>query len=983
MTTTVNDKKGKKEVETESEYETEEEEDEEESIQQKPKLTNNIKSSDDDEEESDEESESEEVVLEKKVNDKIKDNNKSEDEDDEEEEEEEEEDENEDYEEEEIENNKNVKNDTDSSTEFMKDQKLYNEKEYYNSTLNKLEIANTNNINKQNDNNIFDLGEESVNINFNNIVKDLKQQTNKATNNKEDEYLNKLIDLEIDGLEKDKLLDMLMKPEETETTKKKINLDRLTNTTSLNNLTLLYNNQQTINNSQNKNINNLLIQDSEIKDIKQVKNNIIKQFFDNKQVENQIQSDAMQLLISDEDILNYKNNNFDKTKFTDKIKNYQDKRKEKLEKLKREVYEQKNKECTFIPQQRPMSPGLNNNQRKLNDFLEDQEKYIKKIQEKKNILKAEKEKQEEEKFKKPITKNTKYKQMLNEKIGPSEERLYKKQNPIDKVLKVETKQGIGTSNNNKTKKVTEKELKEITSNLYDRAVNKKKATPSTTLNPKQHDIKNIINNSNKVLFEKFNNKFKDCVENLAQEGIIDREDYFENKEIKLNLISFHKILEACGFTKLELNNILNPSFNSPEKDEVKQLLVIVNYNSSPVMNEEENLHDVNIKLNNLFLVLLAILSLYEYYVIKEVSVNINLDIDTYFILSREHSSKICKKKNNYGFTQEENIVIPFNQTKQFIKDFTNLLFNYKNSTINTKKKVVNTNTINQKETVNKSKQAKTIIKPRQKNEADDIISYDKILQDYDKLYTVDDLIDDTSKKTNLTSSVIVKDKYDIQVLKKKNKDKFNEQLKEKLEIDKEKEHCTFKPQINQKSNEIIASKEISMEDRLDLMYNNGVKHLQQKKDKTTEEIEYEKYKNEYTFKPNINDYNKLNMNQQLINNVNDNIVNHEKHNLLIDKFAERLKRGREEREIKEKATQRFASPENISKPMNFSNQQNNLTQNVLNKTNNKSNNDDKIPFLVIDVNLDQNSKKEKKQILVFEGNNASDLAKEFALKNSK
>lgn len=160
--------------------------------------------------------------------------------------------------------------------------------------------------------------------------------------------------------------------------------------------------------------------------------------------------------------------------------------------------------------------------------------------------------------------------------------------------------------------------------------------------------------------------------------------------------------------------------------------------------------------------------------------------------------------------------------------------------------------------------------------------------------------------------------------------KFNEQLKELNELKKDQEYCTFKPQINQKSQQIINNnKDITLQERLDLMYNKGKMTLLNRKDKSTIEFDLEKNKEECTFKPTIGNYNDFLT--QFEEEQNSNIDYLEKQNELFSKYADRLKRGREEREIKEKALKRFSSPNNVSKGNMISS----LTQSQFNSNNNK------------------------------------------------
>ncbi len=98
---------------------------------------------------------------------------------------------------------------------------------------------------------------------------------------------------------------------------------------------------------------------------------------------------------------------------------------------------------------------------------------------------------------------------------------------------------------------------------------------------------------------------------------------------------------------------------------------------------------------------------------------------------------------------------------------------------------------------------------------------------------------------------------------------------------------------------------------MELLYKKGTENLLNKKDKTNDEIEVEKYKNELTFKPNINEIN------YEVFKKNNNIDNYE-----VQKFNQRLQKGREERELRESALERgeffIQNPRNVSDKKNVS-----------------------------------------------------------------
>jgi hypothetical protein len=66
------------------------------------------------------------------------------------------------------------------------------------------------------------------------------------------------------------------------------------------------------------------------------------------------------------------------------------------------------------------------------------------------------------------------------------------------------------------------------------------------------------------------------------------------------------------------------------------------------------------------------------------------------------------------------------------------------------------------------------------------------------------------------------------------------------------EECTFKPKLQTSYNtnrDIIRPDEV--EPRYNILYNKGKQMLTTRKDKSREQIEYEKHENEYKFKPDL------------------------------------------------------------------------------------------------------------------------------------
>jgi hypothetical protein len=273
----------------------------------------------------------------------------------------------------------------------------------------------------------------------------------------------------------------------------------------------------------------------------------------------------------------------------------------------------------------------------------------------------------------------------------------------------------------------------------------------------------------------------------------------------------------------------------------------------------------------------------------------------------------------------------------------------------------------------------------------------------------------------------------------------NQKIKEEL-LKKETKECTFKPKINQNypskkkeikqdsqtknennenkgnndTNNILKKNNSKNKSRFDLLYEHGKKFIQSKKDKSREEIELDRQKNECTFQPNIKN---LNSQKIPLTKFNNDIYNEKEYKYLY----ERLKHGRLERMVKDSNNDRYGlnnelkqfvkdnkefnyiqnqayfEPEN---PYYYNNNQNEFennfnseksifqnennttyTSNTKNDGKEEDNNSeegapdkkDEIPLLIIDVNIRQGV---KKKIFVYEGDTPEELADKFAKKHN-
>ena len=184
--------------------------------------------------------------------------------------------------------------------------------------------------------------------------------------------------------------------------------------------------------------------------------------------------------------------------------------------------------------------------------------------------------------------------------------------------------------------------------------------------------------------------------------------------------------------------------------------------------------------------------------------------------------------------------------------------------------------------------------------------------------------------------------------------------------------CTFKPKINtnhKKDNDDVQFPNV--EERAELLYKKGTEILLNKKNKTSDEIEVERNKKDFTFKPNIHEvnYDVFKKNKRFVNEDAD-----------VKKLMERLENGRKERNIKMISQERgeFLLNKKIEEVNNE------YKKNIKKNNNLNSNEMDKViknnehPLLEIDVNLKHGI---KKKVYVFDGDKAEDLAKNFAKEN--
>ena len=479
-------------------------------------------------------------------------------------------------------------------------------------------------------------------------------------------------------------------------------------------------------------------------------------------------------------------------------------------------------------------------------------------------------------------------------------------------------------------------------------------------------------------------------EDIKEEDKKENEDKIKNNN-KLTLPQLHEFLYELGMcskpipeTNSESNPIIEGALQQKEKKLVTKL-----FNS---LKDEED----KVEIDNLFKFLISILGLNYYDLYKEFKntheeseINLimnenkpkNEKID--FIINKqnnENESKIDnenKRNNKYiSFDKDNQLIIPISKSKLIKKDFQLFSINYMSKAKNKKNK--------DKIKIEEEYSFKPNINKKSEKLYEEIIVNLKDIED---------------KNLNENNENINHKEFIERLYKQNNKKLAQyEKMREELEK-KELENCTFKP----KTNNFSSITKARGANRFNELFHKGSQKEKNRKNKTQEEFEFEKYGSECTFKPNIINK-KINKN----NNFNNDIYNEKSYKLLYD----RLKKGRIERLIKENANDRFGyddilkeyikknkekefddkDDESNDDDNNNSEEENNDNNN--NENGNNKNNDNKndkkkkdkedekeeekkegIPLLIIDVNIRQGV---KKKIYVYEGDTPEGLAKKFA-----
>lgn len=711
----------------------------------------------------------------------------------------------------------------------------------------------------------------------------------------------------------------------------------------------------------------------------------------------------------------------------DKVNKTLEKRRKNLEKIEAKIYGEQKIEETF-------TPSINNRskfgmRRNLKLFLQDQSDFQQRVQKKRQeiLFRSESEKKVLNLGHPFIDKNSK---ILAQKLNNNENvyiRLYKsskeknKENKEQKIIQENDKK----INQKKPKKnayshikskinIMRKNQSQINNNKNIKNMaekNNKKRSKSPFLISVKKNLLNIKDlPTNKMLWDKFNKNFDNALNllnlNYSEELELDEYQYYQLLyNLGMVTYNFDKNEKEENKNDIERNNSeeLTPEIlieNSLKIDEKKLVK-----NSFNILKIEENKNKIKLIDIKNFLIFVLDNQLYEFYYqfkkrhspkeIKNLfpSNKFKKDCIPNEIIKRYNEELISEvdktnpKNTKYYYVSKDNkIIFTLDKLQLIKKDFNILSINYRNH--------------KEKSTDEKLDNFyKYPFKPKINEKSE------KIYHQYkDKI-----LLSQNENKINLKH-------IDRLLLLDKKRKAENQKIKEELDKIRIQE-CTFKPKINLSYPKAKINKNNKKINKFEELYEKGKIILQSKKDRTKEEIELEKQKNELTFQPS------LTKESIPITNFTNDIYNEKEYKFLYD----RLMHGRLERMVKENNNDRYELNKELKKFIkdnkeynyiqnqdyfNFNdsnsyniyneqsennnfdnrdtqgdkenvseNEEKNIIseENDINNSINELNKKDEIPLLIIEVNIKQGI---KKKIYVYEGDTPKLLSEKFARENN-
>ena len=729
----------------------------------------------------------------------------------------------------------------------------------------------------------------------------------------------------------------------------------------------------------------------------------------NKLSENEKQSEVMKLLFP-EGINSIKQKpkkkEINREEISEKINQALQKKQEDIERIATKCNEEYNEKHTFTP----MINKANDDKRNFEQFLQDEKTHLQKAKDKINNIKQAEEiqKKRDVTLRPKINKNSE--KIIKSKNNTNEEvyiRLYNKRNQsAKKVVDKENEKKDKLQNKNKKDIKNDKNQRNkqrantVTSKKEFKIPEKPKPTIEKKEIPKKYLLLDKDISNNKIFLNSFEDHFKTISNNFFNNNEEKKEEE-TNKRTKKNielipnkftLPQLNEFLYQLGIisNKPVENNENNPVVESILQQDEKKL---INQLYESLKNDDDTVDN-----DKLLKFLISILGLSNYDLYRQFKANhqeseisnlitdkTSKDEKLEIMINKQNSeneskiNKDNKKDNKYvSFDNENKLIIPINKSKLIRRDFQLFKITYMSSRANLKKK-------------DKVKEEKYNFKPNI-NQKSEII--------YEKYKEKMNTLKEENKEENQNNPHM--DYIERLFLQKKKQQAEQEKLREE-NLKKEMEACTFKP----KTNNLSSITKATGANRFNELFHKGSEKEKNRKNKTKEEIELEKYGSECTFKPNINYDTKEKIPETHFNN---DIYGEKSYRLLY----ERLRNGRMERLVKDAVNDRYGlddvlkdfvkknkennpeerdeersseeQSENNNDNKESENNESDENNNNGNKDDNKTNDNnedgkdeeekkDGIPLLIIDVNIRQGV---KKKIYVYEGDTPEGLADKFA-----
>ncbi|CAD8122345.1 unnamed protein product [Paramecium sonneborni] len=653
----------------------------------------------------------------------------------------------------------------------------------------------------------------------------------------------------------------------------------------------------------------------------------------------------------------------------------------------KDYYEQEElRPCSFTPQ------TLNDGQEKrsLYQFLFDQQNHVLKIEQKLEQIKQNDMERDLQHPYHPKTNDFNF-QSRDESI-PTYERLYN----LNQKKPSEPKMQQSELTTVDFKPVIQQKSSNIVRNqkvediLYQdaqrrqqkqREVQEQKNTPKVvTVN-----VKYTSNNSEKIVAQKFIREFETVIDWIFDQTGQERPS---NVSFSIDYLKLGEILQRLGFInqlQAKENNEKAVEYENLRLSEERALLCEI----WTVLRGDEL---GGISKRNLCLFLLTLIGITDFK-IKELPSAQNEEVPNYqkSIQPQQHKIVTAHQPNDRPklgtIDKDGNIIFTFEETKKIQKQF-DILYRNRLGCEELKKTNWKDENPYKPQILEQSKQLASQFR-------------EKLLEESANL------IDNQLIKVNIPENGQISH-ADLLVLQQKTVEYHKEQKKQEI-IQQELDKCPFKPQLLNSQNNDERKSSSKKQDKYLQLYSLA-KPATQKRDRTTEEIEYEKQLEECTFQPDLS--NKTNQQQKSDSHyVNKN----------VDKTVQRMKQARQRREEVQgmlergyKSVKGTQNQQNSVQQIQQKKESRNDLQNQIKQTSQSSRQksmqsqesqqmntfqsqnfhmdesqpkeeqsdvrsgsqqDERIPLLFVDVNLGPNK---TERIVVYEGDQSCDLAARFA-----